>query len=373
MFRRTLLTFAASLIGGIAIALTGIGDAKAVDFSGKRITILVPFNEGGGTDSLSRFMLPYFEKYLPGNPKILVLNKPGAGGIVGGNYFDQKAVNDGTWVMALSTSTIFNYVLRDPRVKFEILDWVPILLAPRGNMIYTRADLGVDKVKGLKAKVEYLKKVPIEKLIFGGKTPTSSAINKRIALAALGINNVKDVWGMKGNGPMALAFERGEFTINFDNSLSFLNNRKALIDKGIAKPLFTLGAPDANGNWGRDPVHPDTPTIYDFYKAVHGKDISGGMGAALDSLVQLGVGANKSFHLPKGTPKNVVEAWRDAARKMFKDPDFLKRKDIILGPYDATIGAAAKRIIHDKLQLPDEAKDWLKKFAKARYNIELRI
>ena len=367
-----MLTLGAGLIGSAALLLVGISNAHAVNFKDQRITVLVPFNEGGGTDSLTRFMQPFLEKYLPGNPKILVLNKPGAGGIVGGNYFHQKAKTDGTWVMALSTSTIFNYVLGDPRVKFEITDWIPILLAPRGNMIYTHEKLGVHKVKGLKAKVEHLKSIPIEKIVFGGKTPTSSAINKRIALASLGIN-VKNVWGMKGNGPMALAFERGEFTINFDNSLSYLNNRKALIDKGLARPLFTLGAPNSNGDWGRDPVHPDTPTIYEFYEAVHGKKLSGGMGAALDSLVQLGVGANKSFHLPKGTSKDIVEAWRDAARKMFKDPEFLKRKDKILGPYDAAIGAPAKRVIHDKLQLPDEAKDWLKKFAKARYNIELKI
>jgi tripartite-type tricarboxylate transporter receptor subunit TctC len=367
-----MLALGASLIGGVLIASLGVTDAKAVDFKDKRIQIIVPFNEGGGTDSLTRFMQPFLEKYLPGNPTILVLNKPGAGGIVGGNYFESKAKNDGTWVMALSTSTIFNYVLGDPRVKFDVTGWVPILLAPRGNMIYTREELGVHKIKGLKAKVEHLKSIPIEKLVFGGKTPTSSAINKRIALTSLGIN-VKNVWGMKGNGPMALAFERGEFTINFDNSLSYLNNRKALIDKGIAQPLFTLGAPNEKGEWGRDPVHPDTPTIYEFYEAVHGKKVSGGMGAALDSLVQLGVGANKSFHLPNGTPKDVVEAWRDASRKMFKDPEFLKRKDKILGPYAATIGAPAKRIIHDKLQLPKEAKAWLKDFAKKRYNIALDI
>ena len=47
---------------------------------------------------------------------------------------------------------------------------------------------------------------------------------------------------------------------------------------------------------------------------------------ALDALVKLGVGANKSFHLPKGTPPDVVEAWRSAAGKMVNDPLFLKRK-----------------------------------------------
>ncbi len=372
MFRKLMLTFVLGLFATAAATLTGIADATAADFKDKRITVIVPFNEGGGTDSLTRFMKPFLEKYLPGNPNILIVNKPGAGGILGGNFFERKAKNDGTWVMALSTSTIFNYVLRDPRVKFEIPEWIPILLAPRGNMIYTHEKLGVHKVNGLKAKVEHLKNIPIEKLVFGGKTPTSSAINKRIAFASLGIYT-KDVWGMKGNGPMALAFERGEFTINFDNSLSYLNNRKALIDKGLARPLFTFGSSKADGSWGRDPVHPTIPTIYEYYEAVHGKKMAGGMGYALDALVKLGVGANKSFHLPKGTPNDVVDAWRSAAGKMFNDPEFLKRKSTILGPYAATIGEPARKLIHSKLRIPDNAKDWLRKFAKRSYGIDLKI
>jgi tripartite-type tricarboxylate transporter receptor subunit TctC len=106
----------------ISILFAAVPQALAKDFAGKRIRVIVPFNEGGGTDSLTRLLQPYYEKHLPGNPKILVINKPGAGGIVGGNYFEQRAKKDGTWVMAISTSTVLNYVLGDPRVKFDIKD-----------------------------------------------------------------------------------------------------------------------------------------------------------------------------------------------------------------------------------------------------------
>ena len=46
----------------LAVGALGVSAAKAVDFSGERITIIVPFNEGGGTASYTRFMLPYFQK-----------------------------------------------------------------------------------------------------------------------------------------------------------------------------------------------------------------------------------------------------------------------------------------------------------------------
>ena len=195
----------------------------------------MPFNEGGGTDSYTRFMQPYFQKYLPGNPKIIVQNKPGAGGILGGNFFAQKAKTDGTWVFALSTSTISNFALGDPRVKFKLNEFIPIILSPRGTMQYVRKDLGLQDISTLKGRVEKMRSFPKEKLVFGGKTATSAGLSLRVGLSLLGIET-KDVWGMKGNGPMALAFERGEFTVNFDNTLSYKNNRKKLHADGTAVP-----------------------------------------------------------------------------------------------------------------------------------------
>jgi tripartite-type tricarboxylate transporter receptor subunit TctC len=100
-----LIALSATIVLGVAVTNT---DAKAANFEGKRIQIIVPFNEGGGTDSYSRFLQQYMQKYLPGNPRILVINKPGAGGILGTNHFQQRATKDGTWVMAVSTSVMAN-------------------------------------------------------------------------------------------------------------------------------------------------------------------------------------------------------------------------------------------------------------------------
>ena len=35
----------------LSLGLTAANEAQAVDYSGKRIRIIVPFNEGGGTDA----------------------------------------------------------------------------------------------------------------------------------------------------------------------------------------------------------------------------------------------------------------------------------------------------------------------------------
>ncbi len=361
---------------GMAIAPTQ--QAQAADFSGKKVRIIVPFNEGGGTDSLTRSLVPFMEKYLPGNPKILVINKPGAGGIVGGNYFESKGKKDGTWVMALSTSTVMNYLLGDPRVKFDIKGWEPIIMLPRGNMVYSRSELGL-KGLGPKAFVEKLRSIPKDKLVFGGKTPTSSAINKRMALSLLGVE-VKDVWGMKGNGPMAQAFERGEFTVNFDNSLSYMNNRKGFRDSGIATEMYTHGAPDAKGSWKdangkyyRDPTWPNVPTIYELYEEGTGKKFESPAAKATLALIRVGTLANKSFHLPKGADKGALEAWRNALSKTMDDPEFLKKKPKILGKFTVTIGEPARTALHQAINLSAEEKAYVKEYVKVRYNLNLSM
>ena len=366
-----MLRGAAGLVALSAAVVLGATVAKAaVSFEGKRIQVIVPFSEGGGTDTYSRFLQPFMQKHLPGNPKILVVNKPGAGGIVGTNYFEQRAKRDGTWVMALSTSTLFNYVLGDPRVKFDVKEFIPIILSPRSSMVYAHKDLGLQNVETLKGRMQKLRETPAENIAVGGKTPTSAALQARIAFALLGIE-VKSVWGMKGNGPIALAFERGEFQMSTDNSLSFLNNRSKLVEDGTAIPLFTLGVVDPNGTPKRDPVYPDMPNWFEAYEAIHGKKPSGPLYDAWLSLMLLQVEMSKSWNLPAGTPKNVIEAWRTAIQKMLKDPEFIKSQDKIFGPYKQTLGDDAAAIRDAALVISPDARREISKFVKTRYGIVL--
>lgn len=366
--RRTVMLAASAFALGLA-TIAGTA-AQAADFSGKRITIIVPFSEGGGTDSYSRFMLPYFEKYLPGNPKILVVNKPGGGGLTGVNYFASKAKSDGLTILALSTSSQSNYMLGDPRAKFNMDDFVPIILSPRGITFYTRNNLGIQDVKGLKAKIEKMRSYKPEQLSFGGKTPTSGGLALRTALSLLGIE-VNSVWGLGGNGPMALAFERGEFTVSYDNSLSFKNNRAHMIKSGMANPLFTFGVVNEEGKVERDPAMPDTPTVDEYYKAVYGKDPSGPAYEAYRSLMAVSVPLSKSWNLMKGTPKDIVEAWRGAAKKVYAEITKSPKGQKIFGPYKNIIGDAAIKIRDDGTTLSPDAAKWLAKYVKIRYDVDI--
>ena len=369
---RTAYRWAALLLvaATASILAPAAGAADTVDFSGKRISVIVPFSEGGGTDSWTRMMAPYLEKILPGHPKVLILNKPGAGGIVGANYYNEKAPKDGTMIFALSTSTAMNYALGDPRIRFKLEDYHPVLSSPRSSTLFVRKDLGLGAIPTLKGKIRKMQSLPPDKLNFGGRTPTSSDLTYRVGLSLLGIE-VNSVWGLGGTGPMALGFERGEFQISADNTLVYLTTRKHLVDSGLAQPLFTLGNIDDEGKYGRDPALPSVPSYVELYEAAYGKKPSGPGFVAWKALMGLGVSMNKTLLLHPKVPKEVVDTWCTAIRTMLKDPAFLKGAAQELGPYPQIVGEAIRPIMTDAFAITPEARAWLAKYVKVRYNIDL--
>ena len=177
---------------------------------------------------------------------------------------------------------------------------------------------------------------------------------------------------------MALAFERGEFTLMYDNSLSYLNNRKHFRDSGIAHEMFTWGAPaadgswkDSKGNWRRDPTWPKLLTFFEYYEQATGKKFEGPAAGATLKLTKIGVGANKAYLLQTGTPKNIVKAWRDATANAMKDPTFLKKKDRIIGA--PSNGRCCCWYSDERNLALNKAKGVHQKILEKRYDLDLNI
>lgn len=73
---RTLMVLACAVIG--FMPATG-----AAAYPEQPINMIVAYAPGGGTDLVARAIVPYIEKYLGAGARILVLNRPGAGGEIG--------------------------------------------------------------------------------------------------------------------------------------------------------------------------------------------------------------------------------------------------------------------------------------------------
>ncbi|MPY75540.1 MAG: tricarboxylate transporter [Alphaproteobacteria bacterium] len=365
MIRKGSRVLASASLFGAAVAVFALPAlAQKVDFAGKRLEITVPGREGSGNDVYARVFAPFFEKHLPGKPTIIVRNIPGSGTIAGANQYQNRAKPDGMNMIAVTSSTISNYTLKDPRVKYKLETWIPIILSPQGSVFYVSPSLGVKTA----ADLPMLKG---KKLVYGGNSPTSADLRITYSLGMLGILPTTHVWGAD-RGPSRLAFERGEFNSNYDTTPAFLQNAKHLVREGKAIPMFALGVVDKNGNVVRDPNFPDLPSFYEAYlKMNDGKKPSGPAFEAWKNLIQIGVMANKFFALPAGTPKNIVETYRTAARNILKDPEFIKTGAEIVGGYEQVIGDDALPIIAEATSISPEAWNWLDGWLQKNYDLPL--
>jgi tripartite-type tricarboxylate transporter receptor subunit TctC len=89
-----------ALFIGLALALSfGLKlDSTRADepnYEGKTIRVIVGSSAGGGSDTTGRMIARVLPKYLPGNPKSIVQNMPGAGGVIANNYFASEVKGDG--------------------------------------------------------------------------------------------------------------------------------------------------------------------------------------------------------------------------------------------------------------------------------------
>lgn len=332
------------MAGAAAFALAGAG--QAADFSGENIEWIIPFSAGGGSDTWARFNAPFLSKYLPGNPTVVVVNEPGGGSTKGTNLFAARAKPDGLTILGTSGSTQFPYLLGDPRVRYEYRDWKIALASPTGGVVYASPSLGV-------ASAADVSKLKGQKLVYASQGATSLDLVPLLAFKLLGLE-VQHVFGFKGRGDGRLAFERGETNIDYQTSSAYLKNVQPMVDEKRAVPLFAWGVLDEDGNLMRDPTFPDVPHFGEAYEAVHGKAPSGPDYDAYFAFFTAGFPAQKMVFLPKGTPDDIVAAYQQAAEQMKKDPDYLARKEEVLGTYEQVTGKAANALF-DKATSIDAA------------------
>jgi tripartite-type tricarboxylate transporter receptor subunit TctC len=83
-----LLAFIAVVIG-LACSNVGLTHAQAPFFQGKTITIIQGRDPGGTGDLRTKALVPFLQKYLPGNPTIMMEYMPGAGGRMAANHLSE--------------------------------------------------------------------------------------------------------------------------------------------------------------------------------------------------------------------------------------------------------------------------------------------
>jgi tripartite-type tricarboxylate transporter receptor subunit TctC len=125
-------------LAGALISLAGmlaLPVQAQVNFSGERIVWIVPSQEGGGSDTLTRSLQKFYTKHLPGNPQIVVRNVPGSGQVQGTNHFFDNAKPDGLMVITSSTSSIMNQALGNKAVRYDLAKSETVIAIPQGTFV----------------------------------------------------------------------------------------------------------------------------------------------------------------------------------------------------------------------------------------------
>src|SRR5213593_3666975 len=93
-------------------------------YEGKIISYYVGSTAGGGNDITSRHIARHFEKYIPGKPRIDIVNKPGAGGLIAMNELYNLRKPDGLSFAAINPSALFAMSAGNDAIKFELQKFI---------------------------------------------------------------------------------------------------------------------------------------------------------------------------------------------------------------------------------------------------------
>ena len=83
-------------------------DAIAQFYKDKTVTIVIGSTAGGGVDVYGRLVARHLGRHIPGNPKVVPQNMPGAGSIAAASHIYTIAPKDGTQIGTVLSGAIFD-------------------------------------------------------------------------------------------------------------------------------------------------------------------------------------------------------------------------------------------------------------------------
>jgi tripartite-type tricarboxylate transporter receptor subunit TctC len=277
--------FVFTIVVAMMFGFAGLGTAQAQKFPSKPITLICPFNPGGGADLTARAFASTAPKYL--GQSVIVVNKAGASGSVAHTAFKNERPDGHTLIITgNSPSTVFPYlekVTYDPVNDFEFLGRLTNLI----NVLVLKKDAPWNDFKEFLA---YAKANPGKLKIGTSGANSLDDLMLRMMNQELGIDLVGIGFEAASEGNFATM--GGHISGNLCGALSTL----PLIANGSLKAI--VGTSDA-----RDPSLKDVPTLIDL-----------GINLSLNNSI--GIGA------PKGTPQEIVAFLENAIKQTFDDPGY---------------------------------------------------
>jgi tripartite-type tricarboxylate transporter receptor subunit TctC len=330
------------ILAALAACLAGpSAHAQSVaDFyRGKTIAIIVGSDTGGGYDLNARTLARHWARHVPGNPNIIVQNKPGAGSMTAANYVYEAAPKDGTVIAAVQRPIPFQQLLGDAGVRYD-----PRRMQWLGS---TSNELGVVVVWHTAPQKTAQDLFATETIVGGNGAATDTELFARAFNNVLG-TKFKIVGGYPGQAQIVLAMERGE--VQGIANWSWSDIEKGKPDWLRDRKLRLLVQLDLKK--GSSPYLRDVPLATDLARNQQERQVF----EILMGMKALG----RPYFVAPEVPKDRSEALREAFMATMKDPEFLAEAARTLGSIDPVSGAEMQKILADAYALPPDV------IAKAR-------
>ena len=148
---KTIILFLLCLFCGSLLPADNLNAQAEPFYKGQTLRVIVAFTPGGAYDTWARMITKHLDKYIPGNPTIVVQNMPGAGSISAANYFTSVAKPDGLTIGLISSALYFDQLIGRKEVNFDWSKFTWIGTPERtSEMLYIRADAPFKTIEDLR-------------------------------------------------------------------------------------------------------------------------------------------------------------------------------------------------------------------------------
>ena len=292
-------TMNALTLGGLIVGAFGsITTAPAIADDGfykdRNLKMIVRSGAGGGYDYYGRLIARHMVKYIPGKPNMIVVNLPGAGGIVAANYMMNRAKKGGIEFAILSREIAISQRTQETGVQYDVRKLNAIGSAAASTSVMVMAKN--HPVKTL-AQLKSYKKI----VKFAATGPGSGSYQRAILLRNDGYP-VKPITGYVSTPERFLAVVRGDVD---GTSNSYESTKTAIKEMGLV-PIAYLGV-----------ARPELKGIPDL------RSVLSPRGKQFASLMAAPLAAGRPFFTTPGVPKARVAMLRAAFKAALKDSGLL--------------------------------------------------
>jgi tripartite-type tricarboxylate transporter receptor subunit TctC len=324
---------AAAFAVSLAMACLGVASpdrAQAEVPAFKTVNIIIGYAPGGTYDLYGRAVARHLGRFLPGNPRVVPQNMPGAGSLKAAGFLYNVSPKDGTALGVLVETLGLEQALRNPGVQYD---------AAKFNWIGRIASSNNVQVVWHSAKAQSIGDVKVHETTVGGTGAGNIAETVPKLLNAVIGTKFKVISGYSGSPQAMLAMESGEIdgvtaawgTLKASKQIWFKENQAKIILQDVLE---------------RDPDLPDVPAIVELASNADDRKLL--------ALYASGGVVGRAIVAPPGLSSEVTQTLRTALDRMVADPEFLTDLNRMVLDVAPLPGDKLQAVVADSVTISDE-------------------